>query len=167
MCSAESQPTVIASWRKRNRKSVSFSRKLVSSQLSETGSKKNLTKSLAPTDRIALVSPENESLTVKRQCELAEVNRSSVYRVHTKAVRDPCHGESSENLDLMRILDQTHLTHPAWGYRKLTDYVRHTLGFRVNRKRIRRLLRLMDITALFPGPNLSKQIGRASCRERV
>lgn len=57
----------------------------------------------------------------------------------------------------MRILDQTHLTHPAWGYRKLTDYIRHTLGYHVNRKRIRRLLRLMDITALFPGPNISKR----------
>ncbi len=56
----------------------------------------------------------------------------------------------------MQILDQTHLEHPSWGYRKLTDYLRHTLGFRVNKKRIRRLLRIMDIIALFPGPNLSK-----------
>ena len=112
---------------------------------------------MAPTDRIALVSPANESLTVKRQCELAEVNRSSVYRVHTKAVHDPGHGETAENLEIMRLLDQTHLEHPSWGYRKLTDYFRNTLGFCVNKKRIRRLLRVMDIIALFPGPNLSKR----------
>ena len=112
---------------------------------------------MAPTARIALVSPENESLTVKRQCELAEVNRSSVYRVHSKETQDPSHGETLENLDLMRILDQLHLERPSWGYRKLTDYLRHALGYRINRKRVRRLLRVMDIIALFPGPNLSKR----------
>ena len=45
-----------------------------------------LTKSLAPTVRITLVSPGNESLIAKRQCELAEVNRSSVYRVHSSVI---------------------------------------------------------------------------------
>ena len=112
---------------------------------------------MAPTDRIALVSPENKDLTVKRQCELAEINRSSVYRKQSQEQNNPGHGESLENLEIMVIIDRTHLEHPSWGYRKMTDHLRHGLGYEINRKRVRRLMRLMDIIALYPGPNLSKR----------
>lgn len=131
-------------------------KKWVNSSLSGIGSKKNLTKSLAPTDRIRLVSLDNREISVKRQCELAEVNRSSVYRKQ-KEQTNPSHNESQENLDIMRIIDETHLLHPSWGYRKMTDHLRNNHGYIVNRKRVRRLMRVMDIIALFPGPNLSKR----------
>jgi len=96
-------------------------------------------------------------MTVKRQCELADVNRSSVYRQKNQEQANPQHGESQENLDIMKIIDRTHLEHPSWGYRKMTDYLRHNHSYEINRKRVRRLMRLMDIIALFPGPNLSKR----------
>jgi putative transposase len=114
-------------------------------------------KSLVPTDRIALVSPDNKEIALKRQCELVEVNRSSVYRKQNREQDAPGHGESQENLDIMNIIDRIHLEHPSWGYRKITDYLRHSYGYNINRKRVRRLMRLMDIMALFPGPNLSKR----------
>jgi len=94
---------------------------------------------------------------LKRQCELVEVNRSSVYRKQNREQDAPGHGESQENLDIMNIIDRIHLEHPSWGYRKITDYLRHSYGYNINRKRVRRLMRLMDIMALFPGPNLSKR----------
>lgn len=109
-----------------------------------------------PTDRIALVSTADRNITVKRQCELTEVNRSSVYRKKQEESK-PEHGESQENLDIMKIIDKTHMERPSWGYRKMTDYLRYSHGYTVNRKRVRRLMRLMDIIALFPGPNLSKR----------
>jgi putative transposase len=93
----------------------------------------------------------------QRQCELAEVNRSSVYRIRNREGNTPEHGESQENLDVMRIIDQVHLKHPSWGYRKMADYFRHAGGYTVNRKRVRRLMRLMEIIALFQGPNISKR----------
>lgn len=114
-------------------------------------------KSLVPTDRIALVSPDNKEIALKRQCELVEVNRSSVYRKQNREQDALRHGESQENLDIMNIIDRIHLEHPSWGYRKITDYLRHSYGYNINRKRVRRLMRLMDIMALFPGPNLSKR----------
>ena len=86
-----------------------------------------------------------------------EVNRSSVYREQSRDFFDPTHGESLENLNIMEIIDRTHLSKPAWGYRKMTDYLRNHNGCKVNKKRIRRLMRLMDIIALYPGPNLSKR----------
>lgn len=112
---------------------------------------------MAPTDRIGLVSPAEPELTVKRQCELAEVNRTSIYRQREQEQTNPGHGESQENLDIMRIIDETHLARPSWGYRKMTDYLQNQCGYDVNRKRVRRLMRILDIIALFPGPNLSKR----------
>jgi len=112
---------------------------------------------LGPTDRIAIVSPAEPEITVKRQCELAEVNRSSVYRHRNQEQTNPGHGENQENLDIMQIIDRIHLERPSWGYRKMTDYLRHNCGYDINRKRVRRLMRVMDIIALYPGPNLSKR----------
>ena len=112
---------------------------------------------MVPKERLKLVSPGNEKLTVKRQCELVEVNRSSVYREQTQNLFDPTHGESPENLNIMEIIDKTHLEKPAWGYRKMTDYLKNHYGCKINKKRVRRLMRLMDIIALYPGPNLSKR----------
>lgn len=112
---------------------------------------------MVPKERLKLVSPGNEKLTVKRQCELVEVNRSSVYREQTRNLFDPTHGESPENLNIMEIIDRTHLEKPAWGYRKMTDYLKNHYGCKINKKRVRRLMRLMDIIALYPGPNLSKR----------
>ncbi len=108
-------------------------------------------------ERIALVSPDNKEITVKRQCELIKVNRSSVYYKIKEDEPDPKHGESLENLEVMLIIDKAHLKWPSWGYRKMTDYLRNSYGYKINRKRVRRLMRLMDIVALYPGPNLSKR----------
>ena len=57
----------------------------------------------------------------------------------------------------IQIIDRTHLERPTWGYRKMTDHLKYHYGYRINRKRVRRLMRLMDIMALYPGPNLSKR----------
>lgn len=120
------------------------------------GFKKNLKESLTPAERLDLVSLDDQQLTLKRQCELLEVNRTSVYRKRKSDV-DPSHGESEENLAIMRIIDETRLLYPSWGYREITDYLRGTYDYTVNRKRVRRLMKPMDIIALFPGPNLSKR----------
>ena len=52
---------------------------------------------------------EKEKLSIRHQCELLGVNRSSIYY-------NPV-GETDENLKLMRMMDQEHLKHPhAWGF---------------------------------------------------
>jgi putative transposase len=101
-------------------------------------------------ERRALVS-EKEDISVRKQCELLAVNRSSVYY---KPV-----GESPENLELMRLMDAYFLEHPTYGVLQMQDYL-FLLGFVVNVKKVRRLLRLMGIEALYPKRNLSK-LGKA------
>jgi len=83
---------------------------------------------------------------VRRQCELLALSRSSYYYA-------PC-PETEENLALMRRLDELHLEHPVYGSRKLTVLLRRA-GLAINRKRVRRLLRVMGIEAIYPKPKLS------------
>ena len=86
-------------------------------------------------------------LSVRKQCELLDINRSSVYYKPL--------GESEENLEIMRIMDAHYMEHPAEGVLRVQDHLL-TLCYVVNVKRVRRLLRLMGVMALFPKRNLSK-----------
>ena len=90
---------------------------------------------------------DNVKISIRCQCILLGVNRSSVsYK--------PA-GESPENLDVMRLMDKHYLDHPTHGVLQMQDFL-FALGFVVNNKRVRRLLRLMGIMAIYPKRNLSK-----------
>lgn len=65
----------------------------------------------------------------------------------------PC-PESQKNLALMRLLDQLHLEHPVYGSRRLTVLLNQR-GYEVNRKRVKRLLGLMGIEAIYPRRKMS------------
>jgi putative transposase len=67
---------------------------------------------------------------------------------------EPC-PETPENLRLMRRLDELHLKHPVYGCRKLEVELRKE-GWRANHKRVRRLLQVMGIEAIYPKPNFSQ-----------
>jgi len=97
-------------------------------------------------ERIRYIS-EHQKISIRRQCELLEVNRSNVYY-------NPV-GESEENMAIMKLMDEYHLEHPTYVVLQMKDYLL-LLGLVANHKRIRRLLRLMGIMALYPKRNLSK-----------
>lgn len=63
-------------------------------------------------------------------------------------------GESAENLLLMRLLDEQYTRTPFYGVLKMTAWLREN-GHPVNCKRVRRLLRLMGLEAIYPRPRLS------------
>lgn len=94
---------------------------------------------------------KNRKLSKRRQCELLDINRSTVYYCPR--------GESEENLRIMRLLDERHMDHPTHGVLQIQDFLL-TLSLVVNVKRVRRLLRLMGIMAHYPKRNLSK-LGKA------
>ena len=87
------------------------------------------------------------SISIRRQCELLGVSRSSVYY-------DPV-ATSAEELALMRRIDELHLKIPFYGSRKIADCLRRE-GQDVNRKLVQRLMRLMDIEGLVPKPSTSQ-----------
>jgi putative transposase len=64
--------------------------------------------------------------------------------------------ESEEDLQLKRLIDEEYLRHPFYGNRRMVVYLR-ALGWAVNRKRVRRLMREMGIEAIGPKPNTSRR----------
>lgn len=87
------------------------------------------------------------TLSVRQQCELLGLNRSTVY--YTPA------GETEENLCLMRRIDEQYLKTPFYGSRRMTVWLTQQ-GFEVNRKRVQRLMRLMSIEAIYPRPRTTQ-----------
>lgn len=86
-------------------------------------------------------------LSLRRQAKLLSICRSSLY-VEPK-------GESELNIKLMEHIDKEHLKWPTKGVLQMTDYL-HAQGYQVNEKRVRRLMRLMEINVIYPKRNLSK-----------
>ena len=82
-------------------------------------------------------------LSVRRQCELLGLSRASLYY-------EPA-TETAENLRLMRKIDEQYLKTPFYGSRRLTAWLVKQ-GEEVNRKRVRRLMALMGLEAIHPGP---------------
>ena len=90
---------------------------------------------------------QHSSLSVVRQCALLGISRSSVYYQPVPA--------SQENLELMELIDQQYLERPFYGSRRMTVWLRNQ-GYRVNRKRVRRLMQVMGLQAIYQRPNTSK-----------
>jgi len=98
------------------------------------------------TARRRLVGPD-EQTSVRRQCEILGVNRSSVYYVPVEP--------DAEEFELMRRIDEIHLEFPFYGSRTIARELR-AKGYRANRKRVQRLMRLMGLESVAPKPNTSK-----------
>ena len=92
------------------------------------------------------MEPRNGPISIFRQCELIGLPRASFYY-------EPA-GESAENLLLMRLLDEQYTRTPFYGVLKMTAWLREN-GHPVNCKRVRRLLRLMGLEAIYQKPRLS------------
>jgi putative transposase len=89
----------------------------------------------------------DDDLSIRQQCELLDIASSSYYYKPK--------GESSENQEIMRLMDEEFLEHPTHGVLQIQDFL-FAMGFLVNPKRVRRLLRKMNIMAIYPKRNLSK-----------
>lgn len=84
--------------------------------------------------------------SIARQCQLLGLSRSDFYH-RPKAVK-------TDDLALMRMLDEQYLRTPFYGSRRMTVHLRR-LGHGVNRKRVSRLMRRMGLQAIYPRPRTS------------
>lgn len=97
--------------------------------------------------RKEIVGPEHPRLSITRQCNLLSISRSSWYY---EAL-----GESAENLELMRLIDEQFMEEPSYGVRQMARHLRRK-GYWVNRKRVWRLMRKMGLMAIYQKPDTSK-----------
>lgn len=86
-------------------------------------------------------------ISVARQCELLDVARSSYYYEGA--------GESSLNLELMKLIDVQYMKTPFYGSPRMTEVLKRK-GLKVNHKRIERLMRVMGIAAIYPRRHTSQ-----------
>lgn len=86
-------------------------------------------------------------MSVRRQCRVLSLHRSNVYYELQPA--------SSEELALMRLIDETYLRHPFLGSRGMAETLKRQ-GQPINRKCAQRLMRVMGLESLAPKPNLSR-----------
>jgi putative transposase len=93
-----------------------------------------------------LIEPGHPELSLRRQCELIDLNRSAWYY-------QPA-GESEYNLLLMRLIDEQYTETPFYGWPRMTAQLRRQ-GHQVNGKRVRRLMQLMGLQAIYPRPKTS------------
>jgi|688.fasta_scaffold408694_2 putative transposase len=99
-------------------------RKLVDVELAKSGTKR---------DRLSIV----------KQCEVLDIRRSGFYYTATPT--------DEEDLRVMRVMDELHMEDPCMGTRMLSKELR-AKGIMAGRARVRRLMRLMRIKAVYCVP---------------
>lgn len=95
-----------------------------------------------------MIDPALKEIPIARQCGLLDLSRSSYYYT--------IKGHDEYNQSIMNAIDEQYTKTPFYGVIKMTRSLREDYGFAVNPKRVRRLMRLMGLEAIYPRPNLSK-----------
>jgi putative transposase len=91
-----------------------------------------------------MIKKSDQKMSIRHKCMSLGLSRSSYYAMALK-------NESPKNIRLMNEIDILHTKYPFYGSRRITEALR-ARGEQVNRKRIQRLMNLMNITCIYPGP---------------
>ena len=94
-----------------------------------------------------MIEPGHPEFSIRRQCEIVGLNRSTLYY-------EPA-SETDFNLHLMRLIDAKYMQRPILGWRRMTNYLQRQ-GYVVNHKRVRRLMQKMGLQAIYPEPRTSQ-----------
>jgi len=98
-------------------------------------------------ERQVMIDRQHNQLSLVRQCTLLDISRGSVYYQPTPT--------RTEDLELMSLMDRQYLKTPFYGSRRMKAWLRGQ-GHQVNRKRVRRLMQVMGLEAIYRRPNTSK-----------
>lgn len=94
-----------------------------------------------------MIEKGHSELSIVKQCDLLQVSRSGFYYEPVQ--------ESEENLAIMRWLDEQYLNTPFFGLERLLVLL-VVLGYKINRKRLRRLMKLQGWQTLYPSPRTTR-----------
>jgi putative transposase len=98
--------------------------------------------------RKSWIDPSDGVLSLARQCAILDVARSSWYYRPVAA--------SGEDLVLLNLIDEEYTKRPFYGSRKILVTLQ-VMGYVINRKRVQRLMRILGVSGIVPGPNTSKR----------
>ena len=91
--------------------------------------------------RRRMVERNHPSLSLRRQCDLLSLSRSGLYYEEV--------GLGVEDYELMRMVDEIYTRHSFYGYRRVTATLKR-LGHHINGKRVLRIMRAMELEAVYP-----------------
>ena len=103
---------------------------------------------MSPSKRREMIRKENTKLSLTRQCKLLKISRSSIYYTPV--------GVNAETLKLMHEIDRIFTKYPFFASRQIAAYLPQS-GFSAGRHRVRRLMNIMGLQAIYKGPNTSKK----------
>jgi len=103
---------------------------------------------MSPSERRKMIRKENTGLSLTRQCKLLKISRSSIYYTPV--------GFDLATIDLMHEIDRIFTKYPFFGSRQIAAYLPQS-GVSAGRHRVRRLMAIMGLQAIYKGPNTSKK----------
>lgn len=103
---------------------------------------------MSPSERKAMINRDHTDLSLTKQCKLLKISRSSLYYTPV--------GVNAETLELMNEIDRVFTKYPFFGSRQIAAYLPRN-GFRAGRHRVRRLMGIMGLQAIYKGPSTSKK----------
>jgi len=103
---------------------------------------------MSPSERREMIRKDNTDLSLTRQCKLLKISRSSIYYTPV--------GMNAETLKLMHEIDRVFTKYPFFGSRQIAAYLPQS-GFSAGRHRVRRLMGIMGLQAVYKGPSTSKK----------
>ena len=103
---------------------------------------------MSPSERRKMTCKNNSDLSLTRQCRLLKISRSSIYYTPV--------GFDQATIELMHEIDRIFTKYPFFGRRQIAAYLPQS-GFSAGRHRVRRLMKIMGLQAIYKGPNTSKK----------
>jgi putative transposase len=97
-----------------------------------------------------MIERDESPLSIRAQCKLLGVNRGVLYYQR-------CRSKESD-VAVMHLMDEQYTRTPYYGVERMTAWL-HRLGIGIGHNRVRRLLRLMGLEAVYPKPRLSRPGG--------
>lgn len=102
---------------------------------------------MSPCDRRGLIQPDHPKLSLSAQCRVLNISRSTLYYRPLPA--------SEEMLALMKAIDKLFTKYPFFGSRQIAAWLARD-GIKASRHRVRRLMRLMGLEAVYKRPKTSQ-----------
>ena len=113
--------------------------------------KKKATSGFGLEEKKALIEHTNSTLTIKHQCELLDLSRSTAYHQNVEIII------SQTEIDIKNAIDRIHYKEPAYGVRRIRKELAK-LGYnKIGKRLLRRYMEEMGVHVFYPGPNTSKR----------
>lgn len=100
--------------------------------------------------RLEMIDKSEKKLSIRKQCNLLDVNRSRVYYKASPAI--------GRDIAMMNFIDEEFTAHPFTGVQRMVSIFRREKDLVVNHKRVRRLMRKMGLMAIYPKPRTTQSV---------